>query len=227
VRYCGYELVYEHGDRLVERIRAQGDYEPELMARLVDELRGSQHRTFVDVGANIGIVSLAVLAGVPDARIDAFEPAPRQHALLSATIRRNGLARSITLHRLALADRAGTSAFAIHAPWLAAGDGLLDTGRSGRVRRVTVETDTLDRWWARAGRPPIDVVKLDTEGSELMILQGAAALLAACRPTLFLEIHEQNLRPYPYGREHVRSHVEGLGYALEPVGPAEFLARPR
>jgi FkbM family methyltransferase len=193
----------------------------------VAELLHSEHRTFLDVGANIGIVSLAVLAGVPDARVYAFEPAPRQHALLAATIGRNGLARSITAERLALADRAGKSSFAIHVPWLAAGDGLLDTGRSGRAKQVTVETDTLDGWWTRAGRPQVDVVKLDTEGSELLILRGAAALLEACRPTLFLEVHEQNLRPYPYGAEEVRAHVEGLGYSLEDLGHAEFVARPR
>ena len=158
--YRGFALVYSRGNTLVERIRAQGDYEPELTAQIVAELRRSEHRTFVDVGANIGIVSLAVLSGVPDARVFAFEPGPHQHELLAETIRRNGLGASITAHRLALADRAGTSSFAVHASWHAAGDGLMDTGRSGRARRVTVETDTLDRWWERAGRPPVDVVKL-------------------------------------------------------------------
>jgi FkbM family methyltransferase len=227
IPYCGFSLVYSRGNTLVERIVAQGNYEPELTAQIADELGRSRHRTFMDVGANIGIVTLAVLFRVPDARVFAFEPGPHQHDIFAETIRRNALGDSISLSRLALADRPGTRSFAVHAPWHAAGDGFIDTGRSGLARSVTVESDTLDRWWDRAGRPSVDVVKLDTEGSELMILRGGAVMLETCRPVLFLEIHEQNLQAYPYGADDVRAHIEALGYGLKANGRADFVARPR
>lgn len=225
--YAGYSLVYSRRNSLIERIERYGGYEQKTIAAIAREVEGSSSRALVDVGANIGLVSLAVLAAVPDSTAYAFEPGPHQHALLAETIRRNALAGRLELSSLALSECAGTAAFAAHTTRHAAGDGLLDTGRSGRARSVTVQTETLDRWWQARGRPPIAVVKLDTEGSELLILRGGRAMLEGCRPVLFLEIHEENLRVYPYGPEDVRAFTEGLGYSLEPLGRTEFVGRPR
>ncbi len=224
--YCGFELVYSKGTSLVWRIETYGDYEPEVIGALVAELGRSRERTFVDVGANIGLISLAALAGVPGSRGFAFEPGPHQRALLADTIRRNGLKDRLTLSPLALSDAAGTACFAVHRRRHAAGDGLVDTGRAGPARSITVETETLDAWWQRSGRPWIDVVKIDTEGAELLVLRGAGAVIAECGPTIFLEISEDNLRAYPHGAADVRAHLEGLRYTLEPVGPGDFAARP-
>jgi FkbM family methyltransferase len=224
--YAGFSLVHRRGNSLVARIEHEGSYEPETIGAVAGALGASKSRILVDVGANIGLVSLAVLAAVPDSTVYAFEPAPRQHGLLAETIRRNGLKDRLMLSPLALSDTAGTAAFAIHSSRHAAGDGFRDTGRAGRSRAVRVRTETLDRWWEEHGRPDVAVMKIDTEGSELLILRGGARLLATCRPALFLEIHEANLRVYPFGADDVRREVEAMGYRLEELRPTEFVARP-
>jgi FkbM family methyltransferase len=226
VPYCGYDVVYSRGNSLVERIRQQGTYEPGIVASIREAVAASPSRTLLDVGANIGLISLAVLAAIPESCVFAFEPGPHQQALLAETIRRNGLEGRLELSDAALSDASGTASFAVHSTKHAAGDGFLDTHRSGPARTVRVRTETVDDWWERKGRPPVGVVKLDTEGSELLILRGAAAFLDACRPTLFLEIHETNLEPYPYDAADVRAQLEGWRYVLEAVGPAEYVARP-
>lgn len=224
--YKGFKVVYSRRTSLVERIRQYGDYEPEITRAIAAEL-GSATKTLVDVGANIGLISLGVLAEVPGARIFAFEPGRHQHDLFRGTIRRNGLERAITLSPLALSDRPGRAEFAVHSTRHSSGDGFVDTGRAGPSRIVSVETDTLDRWWERSGRPSIDVIKIDTEGSELLVLRGASEVLTHCRPVLFLEIHPPNVRGYTYSTDDVRWHVEGQGYRLEAVsGESEFVARP-
>lgn len=225
--YAGYTLVHRRRNSLVERVARNGQYERAELDAIVGALNASTARTLVDVGANIGLISLAVLAAVPDGRVFAFEPGPEQYRLLAETVERNGLGSRLELSPLALSDAAGEAAFAVHSSRHAAGDGLVDTGRAGRTRTVTVQTDTLDAWWERKGRPTVDVVKLDTEGSELLILRGAASLVVACRPTIFLEIHEENLRRYPYGPEEVRRAIADLDYELDALGRADFVARPR
>ena len=181
----------------------------------------------MDVGANIGIVSLAVLSRVPDARVFAFEPGPHQHDLFAETIARNDL------HRCDLALPDGAVRPPRDEPLRRARAAarrrgrFRDTGRSGPARFVTVDTDTLDRWWERLGRPPLDVIKLDTEGSELLVLRGAVEIVRRHRPALFLEIDERNLRPYAYGTDDVRAFLEELGYELEALGRSDFVARPR
>jgi FkbM family methyltransferase len=225
--YAGFNLVHTRRNSLVERIEAQGAYEPCTIAAVTAAVAASTTHTFVDIGANIGLISLAVLASVPDARVFAFEPGPHQHGLLAETIRRNRLAGQLTLSALALSDHAGSAPFAVHSRRHAAGDGLLDTRRAGPARSIAVDTKSLDEWWVTSGRPPIDVVKLDTEGSELMILHGATELLGDCRPTLFLEIDERNLEPYPYGPQDVHAFLSARGYELEEIEPTEFAARPQ
>jgi FkbM family methyltransferase len=224
--YEGFVLVYSRRNSLVERIEKSGSYEREIIAEISRTVAASPNRTLIDVGANIGLVSLAVLSAVPEATVFAFEPGPHQHRLFAETIRRNDLGERLRLSPFALSNASGRAAFAVHSTRHAAGDGLLDTGRSGRARRVDVQIETLDRWWEVSGCPPVDVIKLDTEGSELWILEGAERLLERCRPTLFLEIHEENLRPYPHTADDVHRHLGQLGYRVEAFGRADFVARP-
>jgi FkbM family methyltransferase len=226
MRYHGFELVYSRRTSIVERLLATGTYEPEVTSAIVGALRGSEDPVFLDVGANIGLVSLMVLNCLPDARVYAFEPGRHQRELFAETIRRNRLAGRVVLSPLALSDSAGAATFAVHRTRHAAGDGFLDTGRGGPARFEAVEADTLDSWWRRNSAPRIDVLKLDTEGSELLVLRGARETIARCRPTLVVEVHPQNLSSYPYGPEDVFRHIEGLGYALEELTSTEFVARP-
>src|SRR4051812_35668048 len=106
-RYRDFDVVYRRRGSLVERIEKWGGYEEETVAAIGAELAASEGKTLVDVGANIGLVSLAVLAAVPEANVFAFEPGPDQHGLLAETIRRNGLGNRIALSPLALSDAPG------------------------------------------------------------------------------------------------------------------------
>jgi FkbM family methyltransferase len=225
-RYKRFHVVHDRSTSLITRVREQGDYEPVTTAALVEELRRHPEPVLLDVGANIGLVSLAVLAAVPDVRIYAFEPAPLQHDLLAETIRRNSLENKIELSAVALTDASGTAEFAVHSRRHAAGDGFVDTGRSGPARRITVRTDTLDRWWHESGRPQVDVIKLDVEGAELLVLRGAETVLRSLRPTLFLEIDSRNLAVYPYDQEDVIAYLASVGYRVNQVEDGEYVARP-
>ena len=60
----------------------------------------------------------------------------------------------------------------------------------------------------QAGRPAVSVVKIDVEGAELNVLNGATKLLESCRPHLMMEANtrdelrviEDFLAPYGYSR---------------------------
>ena len=215
IRYRGTDVVYSRGTSLIERILDAGSYEDDLVAAIVETLSRSSSPHFVDVGANIGLVTVAVLAAVPGVDVVAFEPGAHAASLLRRTIDRNGL--DVSLVQAAASDVDGEASFASHDARHASGDGLIDTGRAGAAGTVTVQTVRLDTWWAAAGEPRVDVLKLDVEGAELLTLRGAGDLLARRRPTMFFELHPVNVSVYPYTARDVIQHLNDAGYRTETL----------
>lgn len=133
---------------------------------------------FVDVGANVGYyVALAARRVGPAGRVAAFEPSPYAFERLQALILDNDLSWVRALP-LALGAAAG------HADLPAPLDGnhtpsLLDPADGRAVVRVPVARldAQADAWDGR----PIDLLKLDVEGYEPRVLDGAEGLLAAGR----------------------------------------------
>jgi FkbM family methyltransferase len=153
--------------------------EPEVA--VLDQLmrRGG---TAVDVGANQGFFAYA-LSALAD-RVVAFEPNP-DYALF-ARIMLRGRAE---VHRLALADKPGSAAF--HVPIdhdgavLHLAGSLKGThGQFPRTRTHQVEVRTLDSF----ALTDVRFIKVDVEGSEREVLDGATATIARDRPALLLEL---------------------------------------
>jgi FkbM family methyltransferase len=143
---------------------------------------------FLDVGANCGLLSLAVAARAPDIDVFGFEIDPTVLQRFARNLALNSSIRRLEIVPVAASVKAGTARFlpgAADAP---------ETGRlvgdSERVIGVThVSTIDLDTFCQdRRLRPA--VMKIDVEGHELEVLRGMAGLLAAGWPrTLLLEAH--------------------------------------
>lgn len=154
--------------------------EPELA--LIAELmpRGS---TAIDVGANQGFFAyaLAEVAG----RVVAFEPNP-DYALFSRIMLRG----RAEVHRLAISNKSGKATF--HVPVSKEGvvlhlAGSLDdthTRLFAKVRHYDVEIRTLDDF----GFTNVGFIKVDVEGTERDVLDGARTIIMRDRPALVLEL---------------------------------------
>ena len=212
--YRGFELHYSKGTSLIEWIRGGRVYEPAVSQQLIQALKRSASPICLDVGANIGLITLNVLAEVPDTRVIAFEPGPHQAGLFQETINANRLDDRVSIVRSALGREAGSASFAIHRSRHASGDGFYDTHRAGRTNTIEVPVMTLDDWWDSAGKPRVDAIKVDTEGAELWVLQGGERMLHDCHPSVVFELHPQNLRVYPYDAINVVGFLEQCGYAV-------------
>jgi FkbM family methyltransferase len=132
--------------------------------------------TLVDVGANVGYMSLAMIARLgTGGRVFAFEPQPGVFEELSANL---SCARSrypgvdVTVRREALSDSVGTSGFTLAPDGSNRGLAHLDPGGA-----ISVTTHRLDDYAAELG--PIALMKIDVEGHEPAVLRGASKLLEA------------------------------------------------
>ncbi len=222
VQYKNTCLYYSKGTSIVEchsthPVRFGGTYEPQETAVIVEVLEKKSSPVFVDIGANIGLISINVLAEVPEVVIHAFEPGVHQYSLLERTIKLNALKNKVFLYQKAVGMKDGKRAFSIHAKKHSSGDGFLDTKRAGRFKADFVDVTTLDTWWDSVGCPRVDMIKMDIEGAELWALAGAEKLLLSCGPTILLEIHPVNLIPYPYSAIDILSLLNEWGYYLKTI----------
>jgi FkbM family methyltransferase len=138
----------------------------------------------VDVGANIGVVSLLLATQYPQNRVFSLEPAPTTFDALSKNVALNGLP-NISCHQLALSDSVGEIAF--DALPHQRGNARIADAKSTHV--TMVRTTTLDDFVEEQGIETISLLKIDVEGFEASVLRGASKVLAARIPkTIFMEI---------------------------------------
>ena len=193
------DLSHAHAGLLV-----RGDLEPpvqEAFRRLLGP--GS---AILDVGANIGFFSLlaARLVG-PHGRVVALEPVARNATAIRRNAELNGLG-SISVIEKAAAASAGRGELLVveDASW----SKLADTGWHDRTSSVEpVELVAIDDLVESGEVPPPDVVKIDTEGSEVEILRGMARTLERHRPALVIELHGTH--------REVAELLRSVGYELE------------
>lgn len=188
-------------------------------------LRSLNPGTVVDVGANIGYFPLLIRreTALP---ILGFEPQPFLHELASTSVADSGM-KDVELRRLACGDAPGEVLFqsgpngnivsAEEAAAAAPGEATsadLDAAAETTLKRrpiIPVPVVTLDTELAKT---PVSLMKIDCEGYELKILQGAREILHRDRPVLLIEVHPQFL---PQFGGSVRQVVDFLSpmYDLE------------
>src|SRR5687768_5430952 len=197
--YYGASVHFPPGAPIFRVICEQDGFEPEIIERLVKLARPGT--TVFDVGANLGLMAIPVLRACSTCRVVSFEPSPNSLMFLRQTRRNSSFGDRWQVIEKALAGGAGEMDFVVGRP----ADALFEGFRSNDIpnaKTIRVPVSTLDDEWRAIGAPPVSVVKIDVEGAEHQVLDGARAMLSAERPALLLEWHEPYLQRFdtPPGR---------------------------
>lgn len=136
-----------------------------------------------DIGSNIGVYSL-VAAKKPEggARVFAFDPSYANIASLGSSTVLNGVEDAITPLPVALSDRTGLAVFNLRSMEPGSARHALDgvvAGEEPTLYRQPVMTFRLDDLVTAVGLPLPAHIKLDVDGGELAVLDGAARTLAS------------------------------------------------
>jgi FkbM family methyltransferase len=141
--------------------------------------------TAIDVGANYGCytLSLAKRCG-PTGRVIAFEPGSAVAAFLGRSVEANGF-EQVRIVQAAVSDRSGTGWLRhLHTSEL----GELAQPSSDEGPGESVDLVSLDDHFADLPLDRLDYLKIDAEGSEIMVLRGARSLLDAHSPLVMVEL---------------------------------------
>jgi len=199
---CRYgRMVYPAGDKYVGgSLALYGEFsegEAAVFKRLVKE-----GDLVVEAGANLGThtVLLARLAG-PKGAVLAFEPQPMLHQALCANLALNSIT-NVMAERCGLGNRAQT----LHIPVVDYGSkdnfggiglDLVEEGEPVQVRR-------LDSY----GLGACSFIKIDVEGMERQVLEGASGTIQALRPMMYIENDRRGNSP------ELIELLRAMGYAL-------------
>ena len=145
---------------------------------------------FVDVGANKGDFSLMASRLLGDGgTVLAFEPEPQNYEWLRKSVELNGY-DNVHMFRIALAEKNGTAT--LHLGDKSGYHTLVGGVLHQEEGSIPVEIRTLDSILDELGMASFDMMKIDVEGAELQVLEGASeALREASSKAILLDIHPQ------------------------------------
>lgn len=157
-----------------------------------------QAKVFLDIGANIGYYSCVAKKFNPNIVVHGFEPMPSASKYFKNNCLINGF-NDVQVHQTALTNFKGEATFHTNInpkfpneTDFLYGDNSLNSNATGKISRVEikVKTDTLDNFVNNNLRTDqiVDLIKLDTEGTENLVLEGAANVLSKHRPIIMSEI---------------------------------------
>jgi FkbM family methyltransferase len=141
-------------------------------------------RRFLDIGANVGIYSYHFRNTFKN--IDAFEPLNEITHRLQSTQN-----QSLKVHNVALSNKSGELQFHIPSingktfPPLASLE-----KRDGKCEVRTVKVDTVDSY----DFDDVDLVKIDVEGHEKYVIEGARKVIEKNMPILIIEIEQRHIK---------------------------------
>jgi FkbM family methyltransferase len=212
-------LAVPAGDFNVARALLQnGEYDWPQITWLKPLLGKSSRLVFA--GAHIGAVLIPLVASAGTQSVVAYEPSPRNFKLLAANLELNGT-RGVAIINAALGERLGDIQFTENA---------INTGNS-RVAptggEITVKLATLDATLPKDW-DCVDLIVMDTEGSEVAAMRGAPRTLASTK-NFYVEFSPEQLREQGSSAAEFAETVEKyfksayvFGAPILFLGPGKF-----
>jgi len=169
----------------------------------------------LDIGANVGFHSLLASRAVgAGGQVHAFEPVRRQFEDLQWNLERNRAA-NVTANRLIVLDSPGEKVIYLGEPGNS-GSASMAFAPEHESEQETVMATTLDAYAEAKALPRVDIIKIDVEGHEMAVLNGAPHTLHT-RPILLLEVMHHLPKRAGSSSAELFSATAGLGYAPHAI----------
>jgi FkbM family methyltransferase len=232
VREGDYVVRTKHGAKLLVDLNnldiyatifnSGGEWEPHITQTCQRLIRTND--IFFDIGANAGCISLDTRALIGEGvRMCLFEPQPSLSKSIRKSISVNRF-NNIELFEVLLGNYDGTAelyltSHAIHASMIP---------REKTFDKITLPISKVDTLVAAGRCPPPDIIKIDTEGAELQILDGMRKTLMEYSPTILFEA-DANMDRFGYSASDLITLISSAGsydfYATSASGRLQIYKR--
>lgn len=171
---------------------------------------------FIDIGANIGLFSIHASSRVGETgAIYSFEPTNITFNRLLENIEINNI-KNITPINIAISNSTGTTILNVSEDGFDAWNSIAEPTSGSIFTKQVVNTTTLDDYLSemQIEIDKIGLIKIDVEGWEIPVIQGAKELLSQPNsPNLMIEFTEENARSAGYNCQDLYRLIESFGYS--------------
>jgi FkbM family methyltransferase len=182
--YCKFDYFTFPEDDLQLAIRSNLKYwEPRTLAYFFERARSA--RTILDIGGYTGIYSLVAAKANPDSKIHVFEPSYSTVEKLKQNIKLNLFDKRIEVHSVALSNGIGNLySFLSERDTMASTNSVsrLSSLEAQKVNHVSLDSCHIEN---------VDLIKIDVEGFESEVIQGAIETIRRYKPTIVMECLDQ------------------------------------
>lgn len=160
--------------------------------------------TCIDVGGHIGTTSLPYSRLFKE--VLAFEPNTTSYNFLTANIALNGC-KNVSVVNKGVFNKSGSCKVVKHGE----NSGCYYIKECAKEEEGAIDVVKLDDLEYKA---PVDFIKIDTEGSELFVLEGARWLLSTYQPLVQVETNYCSTNYFGYEKERIYEFMKSLDYKI-------------
>jgi FkbM family methyltransferase len=223
-----FQMLLNLNDRIQRRIFLKKCHEPETEQALNKFFKEAS--CFFDIGGNIGFFSLQAASLNPNLKVIAFEPLDNNINQFKKSIALNpGFKERISIKEVCLGDKEGTVTFLVP-PEGECGWGTVysedhPNKNDDNWPKIERQSMTLDQFIEENPELKPDVIKVDVEGSEYRVLQGALKYLEN-NPVkmLCIELNEPTLKSFGTSSNEVIELMDKLGYQASVLSNGQLVS---
>jgi FkbM family methyltransferase len=177
-------------------------------------------KNIIDIGANFGFHTLEFAEFVDTGNVYSFEPQKLIYYQLCGNVIINGYS-NVTTYNIALSDSITIGKIENQNYFSEAkiniGDSHLNAFTNNGFNEVEVRT--LDSF----NFENVSIIKIDVQGCEPRVLDGAKNTILRNNPIIFIEIEDSQLEIYGWNKNDIFNRLDALGYTYKKVIDAEHL----
>ena len=204
----GFFMYLNPTEHIQQQLFWYGHYEREIGDLIRKVLKPGD--VFLDIGANIGYFSLLAATKEASSTVVAFEPVKELFDKLQENVSLNKVKNVIAINAalgeineekeifLSGPDNLGMSSF------------QPSENFSGKAEKVKVLC--VDDWFKTFGLSKIDLIKIDTEGSELAVIKGMKQVLSQFKPLIIVELNPETLAMFKLTSQDILDYLNNLNF---------------
>ena len=212
--FKGYFDINVNSD-LSSRLLLFKSYEPDIVQVLQNHL--NVKKDVIDVGANVGFYSVFFAKSIGDnQRVLSIEPTPGALKLLKKNIQQNDCAEKVTIFNGVLSDTKGELSINM-IPGMEEYSSLGKLAHSAvdekKKTSIQVSSETLDNLVAEYKLEP-GIIKIDVEGAEFLVLNGAEETIKKYHPTFVIEVSDHLSKSLQTTSSMLFQFLENFNYKI-------------